>query len=99
MEAAGIDAEWANIRSDLKALPQTEIEQDRKRFLAAILRSAGARLPRSLRQVNPAEQEALHATAGICCMQHICSYVAVSFMLRKLEYVWLGSSIVRISAT
>ncbi len=71
MEAAGIDAEWANIRSDLKAVTQTEIEQDRKRFLAAILRSAGARLPKSLRQVNPAEQEALHATAQICCIQHI----------------------------
>ena len=62
MNAAGRDAEWADIRRDLNALAETEIEQDGKCFLvrsatresvAAILRCAGARLPNTLRQVDP----------------------------------------------
>ena len=73
MQAAGIDAEWADICRDLNALTETEIEQNGKRFLvrsatrgsvAAILRCAGARLPQTIRQVEPAEQEeAMPATA------------------------------------
>ena len=72
MDAAGIEDEWADIRRDLNALTETEIEQDGKRFLvrsatqgslASILRCAGARLPKTIRQVEPAEQEATQATA------------------------------------
>ena len=66
MDAAGIEAEWADILRDLNALTETEIEQDGKRFLvrsatqgsiAAILRCAGARLPKTIRQVETAEYE------------------------------------------
>ena len=66
MDAAGIEAEWADIRRDLDALIETEIEQDGKRFLvrsatrgsiAAILRCAGARLPQTIRQIATDEQE------------------------------------------
>ena len=66
MQAAGIEAEWADILRDLNALTETEIEQDGKRFLvrsatqgsiAAILRCAGARLPKTIRQVETAEYE------------------------------------------
>ena len=72
MDAAGIEAEWADTRRDLNTLTETEIEQDGKRFLvrsptqdslAAILRCAGARLPKTIRRVEPAEQEATRATA------------------------------------
>ena len=67
MDAAGIEAEWVDIRRDLDALIETEIEQDGKRFLvrnatrgniAAILRCAGARLPQINRQITTDEQEA-----------------------------------------
>ena len=66
MQAAGIEAEWADILRDLNALTETEIEQDGKRFLvrsttpgsvAAILRCAGARLPKTIRQVETAEHD------------------------------------------
>ena len=72
MQAAGIEAEWADIRRDLNALTETEIEQDGKRFLVrsatqgsivAILRCAGARLPQTIRQIETAEHgETLPAT-------------------------------------
>ena len=64
MQAAGTEAEWADIRRDLNALTETEIEQDGKRFLVrsatqgsivAILRCAGARLPQTIRQIETAE--------------------------------------------
>ena len=66
MQAAGIEAEWADIRRDLNALTETEIEQDGKRFLVrsatqgsivAILRCAGAQLPQTIRQIETAEHE------------------------------------------
>jgi hypothetical protein len=66
MEAAGIEAEWADIVRDLNALTETEIEQDGKRFLvrsatqgsiAAILRCAGVRLPKTIRQIETAEHD------------------------------------------
>ena len=72
MQAAGIEAEWADIRRDLNALTETEIEQDGKRFLVrsatqgsivAIFRCAGARLPQTIRQIETAEHgETLPAT-------------------------------------
>ena len=64
MQAAGIEAEWVDIRRDLNALTKTDIEQDGKRFLvrsatqssiAAILRCAGARLPPIIRQIKGPE--------------------------------------------
>ena len=72
MQAAGVEVEWADIRRDLNALTETEIEQDGKRFLVrsatqgsivAILRCAGARLPQTIRQIETAEHgETLPAT-------------------------------------
>ena len=66
MDAAGIEVEWADIRRDLDALIETEIEQDGERFLvrsatrgniAAILCCAGARLPQIIRQIATDEPE------------------------------------------
>ena len=47
MQAAGIDAEWADICRDLNALTETEIEQNGKRFLvrSATRGSVAAILP------------------------------------------------------
>ena len=67
MDAAGIEAERADIRRDLDALIETEIERDGRRFfdrsttrgnIDAILRCAGARLSQTIRQIATDEQEA-----------------------------------------
>ena len=61
MAAAGIEAEWADILSDLDALTEVEIENGGRRFLVrsrakgatvAILRCVGARLPITIRRID-----------------------------------------------
>ena len=51
MDATGIEAEWADIRRDLNALTETEIEQDGKCFL--VCSASASPLPRSPRQALP----------------------------------------------
>ena len=84
MQAAGIEAEWADFLRDLNALTETEIEQDGKRFLvrsatlgsiAAILRCAGTRLPRTIRQIERPVHENCQATLSTIAGQTLSAEV------------------------
>lgn len=67
MQAAGIEAEWADVIRDLGRLSETEVELQGKRFavrtqaqgaVAQILRCVGARLPLVIRQCGRPAREA-----------------------------------------
>ena len=67
MQAAGIEAEWADVMRDLGRLSETEVELQGKRFavrtqaqgaVAQIVRCAGASLPLVIRQCGRSAREA-----------------------------------------
>ena len=67
MQAAGIEAEWADVIRDLGRLSETEVELQGKRFavctqaqgaVAQIVRCAGASLPLVIRQCGRSAREA-----------------------------------------